>query len=77
MMAYVIQKGDALDRAAHLHMLQLAQDLMASLLSFHIHNRPGRTLLRIQPLMIQIDCCLDFRNKIFSNKFQEGRQGIG
>ena len=53
MMACIVQESDALDQTAHLDLLQLAQDLMASLLSFHIHDRPRSTLLRIQPFMIE------------------------
>ena len=40
MMTDVVQKGDALDRNAHLLVFNLTQDLMASLYSFHITNRP-------------------------------------
>ena len=51
MMAYDIQKRDAIDGFTELDMFDLAQYLVASLFPLHINNRPGRPLFLIQPLV--------------------------
>ena len=45
MMSHIIQEGYALYRSSQLGVLQLTQDLVASLLSFHINNRSSFMLL--------------------------------
>jgi hypothetical protein len=61
MMAYVIQKCDALDRHTLLNMFNLPQHLVASLLSLYINNRPGQTRLH----------CM--KSEEFDKLFDEGK----
>jgi hypothetical protein len=76
-MTNVIQKSDAVYRYSQLGVFKLAQNLVASFLSFHINNRSSFMVLCVQPLMVKFNCSCDFWNKAFSDQFQEVDQGIG